>query len=122
MKSEEEFTYWWKRFSGTLMRRKRLARIMKRRKAIMCLTRFFLGILHRKQVAALSPTTVQFNWDPVPFVSPMVQDACRKVQTLARKWLIRKSGRFATAYADEIFDTAFTHLAGKIHMRVPNGG
>jgi hypothetical protein len=95
------------------MRQKRIAEANRRARAISCLTRFFQKILAGRRVDMIISQKLQINWDPGEIVKPVIVDSCRKIKILARKWLIRKSGRFASAYADEVFETAFVHLAAK---------
>lgn len=114
---EEEWRRKWTDVANRLVRRKRLARIKRRYDAIQVLTRFFGKILlkHRSEKAARA--VVRFDWNISEFVKDDVGDSYKKIYRLAKICFMKKADRFAAAYADEVFGSAFRQVSLLIEER-----
>lgn len=100
----------WGQVAGALLRKKRLSKTQRRANAIACLTRFFRMALVGFRTDQAVKSVVGFSWDMHGFVGKDVRGVCDVIGRFARIWLARKAWRFATAYTDEIFESAFVRL------------
>lgn len=114
IRGEDQWRSVWTSFSKLLVRRKRVAKIETKYNALECLSRFFRRAILKSRINKAAIAVTRFIWNPNTFVRKDVELAKRRIASLARLWLSRKAKRFAEAYADEIFDSAFVHISPNI--------
>jgi hypothetical protein len=117
MHNTVEWQRGWRELATRMALSDRISSLHRRAAAIRCLTGFFTRALAKSRVSQAVEHISLHTWDAQALVEPHLRDACGRINRFAKLWLRRKAGRFAVAYADEIFTTAFVHLAGNI---VPN--